>query len=72
MLLVVLLCIPVWFLQQRSLRRSALEQARKTYDDGQVDQTLVNIDPFLETWPDDLDGLAFKGEMVWKANTSAP
>jgi tetratricopeptide (TPR) repeat protein len=71
-LLVALLCIPVWFLQQRSLRRSALEQARKAYDDGHIDQALVNIDAYLDTWPDDLDGLAFKGEMVWKANTSAP
>ncbi len=61
-----LVYFPARWLQDRSLRRSALEQARSLYENGKVDQALTNIDAYLQTWPDDLAGLELKGEVVAK------
>ena len=68
----VLLYYPVRMLQDHALRRSALAQARKSYEDGHIDKALMGLDGYLETWPGDLDGLELKGELAAKVAFSPP
>jgi len=62
-----LLYFPISYFQQRWLQRAAIAQARADFEADRVDQAILGIDAYLATWPDDLDGLQLKGEVLAKA-----
>ena len=64
LLAIAILYFPVTWLQNRSLRRSAPAQAREYAEKGEVDQALAGIDAYLQTWPEDVEGLRFKGGLI--------
>ena len=49
--------------QYDRLRRVALEQASLSSEEGHVDQALLGLDQYLETWPDDVPGLELMAKL---------
>jgi tetratricopeptide (TPR) repeat protein len=56
-LLLPILYLGLATLQDGRVRRQALEQAREQAEQGSIDQALLGLAHYLETWPEDVAGL---------------
>jgi tetratricopeptide (TPR) repeat protein len=70
LLVLAVIYFPIRYFQDQSLRRSALAQARRLFDEGQTDQALATVKSYLDSWPEDYDGLGLIGELTARANSS--